>query len=359
MLNKDKVYLDKNIFFVSGIFHLYHVQNIIKNYGYENCCNHLIIIHLEHTQDNDENINNILKQVVSDLFENVATIKQRELNEYFFTNYKLKNVSKIFLTTFNGIFAQISLMSKLNGVQLNMYEEGLSSYKLAPINQKKNILKSKLEKNFLKKLYWFLKGLFVEYIMKFDCIYVSFPDKISKVIKYKNNCEDYSLKFVYNDLVVDELKNLKKILNGVEIMFLSQPMQYTELTEFEYIDLVINYLEKNYKGKIYFKIHPRECTQKIKYLNEKIKYSNNEYIISSEINCNIEIPSELILSNLNFKKVIAFSSTTLIYAASINRDLSSISIYNIIYNCKPKLHCSHIMKEIELELKKFKEITFV
>lgn len=382
-----------NLFVISGVSHLYHVQNIIKQYQYTD--NILLILELPHTGETEKNILNLKKQIINEYFNEVSVIKLSDLKaEYFTLVDKYGTFSNLFMTAYTGIFYDLAKHAKINRTKLILFEEGLSTYKLVFIKNQsvfekiiyfllgrkvpnKGVPKQKAKvpenpnkevtlKSLLKIYYYRLKSLLYKvkrkleyrYFSGFDYAYVTYPEKLSKLMKVKEYEENYCLDFPLNPYVEATLERIINTIPNNSLLFMSQPMYHTSLTEEEYVDIVYQTLNGFTEENVLIKLHPRETDEKRKIYSDKLSnLDKNIFFIEGEEG--LQIPSELLLRNDKIKKIIAFSSTTMIYTPLINKNIQSISIFNQINKRNiEKNGAKFIMREIKQELQKFEHIKF-
>ncbi|MEH7504138.1 polysialyltransferase family glycosyltransferase [Neobacillus drentensis] len=383
-----------NLFIISGVSHLYHVQNIIKNYNYFD--NRLIILELPHTGETEKNLLNLRKQIISEFFQGISVIKLSDLSrEYFKLVEEFGVFSNLFMTAYTGVFYDIAKHAKENRTKLILFEEGLSTYKLVFIKNQgvlekivsfllrrkvpnKRITKQKSKGNqnvnnelilklLLRKYFYILKStlykvkrkLEYRFFTGYDYAYVTYPDKLSPLMKVKNYEKNYRLDFPLKPYVEETLETIVSTIPDNSLLFMSQPMYHTSLTEEEYVDIVYQTLNGFSEETVLIKLHPRETDKKRKLYNEKLSnLSKNVHFIEGEEG--MQIPSELLLRNDKVRKIVAFSSTTMIYTPLINKNIESISIFNQINKRNiEKKGAKFIMKEIKKELEKFDHIKFL
>lgn len=376
-----------NLFIISGVNHLYSVQSIIKQYKYEN--NILYILKLQHTGENDWNLNNLRIQIIPNLFKEVHELNIEQLNIYY-SEMCDKGIllDNVFMTTYTGVFYPIAKACKKNGITLNLYEEGLSTYKLKLVKEKsamerladkifkrKVFIKPKVDyqpilpgtvvrqskirkvKSLGKKIIQSIKNdLKYRVFSGFDQGFVTYPEKVSKVVKVKKCMHDYKLHYYMNERVQEESNSIKLTLPDKSALFMSQPMYHTALTEEEYVEVVYKFLEGLPDENILIKFHPRETEDKKEYFKSKFR-SSKKNIIFIEGNDGLQFPIEILLYSPKIKKIIAFSSTSMIYAPLINKNLECISLFNVINEIhQSKNGAKFIMNEIKEELIKFRHI---
>lgn len=376
-----------NLFIISGVNHLYSVQSIIKQYQYED--NILYILKLQHTGEDDWHLNNLKIQIIPNLFKEVHELSIGELNRYYSEMCaKGMAIDNIFMTTYTGVFYPIAKACKKNGITLNLYEEGLSTYKLKLVKEK-SVIERLADKVFRRKVFIKPKvgheSVLVSTVVKpskvreikslgiriiesiknelkykmfsgFDQAFVTYPEKMSRVVKVKKFMHDYKLHYYMNEVVQKESSRIEANLLDENALFISQPMYHTALTEQEYVDMVYKFLERLPDKNILIKFHPRETEDKKEYFRSKF-ISSKKNIIFIEGDNGLQFPIEILLYSSKIKKIIGFSSTSIIYAPLINKKLECICLFNVINEVHQSKHgAKFIMNEIKEELIKFEHI---
>ncbi|WP_345822708.1 polysialyltransferase family glycosyltransferase [Mannheimia haemolytica] len=118
------------------------------------------------------------------------------------------------------------------------------------------------------------------------------------------------------------------------------------IPEREYISTILDILykyAKEYKTKVFIKLHPKERIETIDVYKELSKDKQGLIIME-----NISFPAEDFISQLKPRKVLSIASTSLVYTTLISKDIKAISIY--------PLFRKEVLKKIEYKEEYFKDI---
>ncbi len=160
-------------------------------------------------------------------------------------------------------------------------------------------------------------------VNEFDYGYLCFPEKVK-------NLRDFSIKDVQQlpyptpePLPNDTLEHVSKLPATI---FAGQ--RYGDARVF--YDALFRVLSEMEIGTIYFKLHPREDPEQVEgyILRAKSRYPNLNVVLDDSLS---SIPIEDLLATGHFSKLIALTSSCLLYASLIAPNVESISIGSRFY----------------------------
>lgn len=382
---KRKIKKDSNLFVISNLGQLNHVESLIRKFCYKN--NVLIVVYTEANY----HVPQLIHDQFSDEFSSVIFLKlPKSPNSYNFNNlvkiYKsyrrviLKvRPKKIFLNSFQHHYAVFASIAKKKNIQLFLVEEGLGTYRLGALSPKeiqdnqhgkldvnliKKISKNTLEKSeifnrsskivedvnilikqskiFASQLYLhpetqkFLIGNFPNKNLKafltpfldFDFSYTTFPEKTQKIFSSAHHYF-YS---TYEEQDEKQISYAKNIINfyGIsnnDVLYLSQHYQ---IDSQEYLDIVYNIfsnLLNSSCGRIYVKLHPKNEKKEVfeGFLSMEKKSDGRIRIIRES-----GFLIEEVIRQSQIKSVIGITSSALVYSCIVSPNIQAYSVADIL-----------------------------
>lgn len=228
--------------------------------------------------------------------------------EFFLKDLNLKEV---YITNPNAYSEKVFYeILKKRCQNINLYEEGINMY--YDYAQNSSVLKKNIRKLFL---FDFLK---LEKKLKdyeFNEIFSTIPEKV--YLKKYNKLTELPLK----EMFLSEKES--KIKNNNKILFISRPIsEEGYITLEEEFSLVKKIVEKYGNKNIIFKFHPRESEKK----QEEIKSEFNVITVKESLK---KLSAEEIILKENYKKIIGYDSSTLVYMSEI-KDIEVISLVSYL-----------------------------
>lgn len=398
-----------NLFLVSQVSQMVTTNDFIKKQLLTD--NILVILYVGESL---KPISNIGKIINKSLFVNIIYLKlakfpqnftKNKANEIYNTYLNLINnhpVDRVFLFSYEhhySLFCRIILEQE---IELNLIEEGLSTYRHLNVKEKNiglyEIIKNEFVYNFndtllftvIKKFIPFIKetilypkkivsfihgailsiwavkveksSIFLTYEnenLYFDNIYMSFTD-YSSLFKAKRVYEYFP-----HTLSNEEVKSYSKKL-GIEnkdIIFISQPYGIPEDIYISFVLLLAEEVFKNMNNsKLYIKFHPREEGLLRERLTKETSRLNliNKVIILDDLN---GLSIENVIQLYRPQMVIGIASSVLVYSIKCYKDIIPISIYTYLLDFigekamdKKKMN---IIKSHGQLIEKFKLIKFI
>ncbi|SFP66671.1 polysialyltransferase family glycosyltransferase [Enterovibrio norvegicus] len=370
-----------NLFVIAQFGQLIHNEALIKRDKLEK--NKLIILYTSANILVPEKIKN---EVDSRLFSEIEMVEiplspnsiDIENINVIFKTYKriLKGVDDLYISSFErhyNILHEVALRKK---IRTHLVEEGLGTYKFAsnefsftPPSRKdslvralnksglssnkyfpiiksirtwildtlslpKQLFKALLEiknsefKNYKKlELFSDERNGFLGYAKNFHSINLAYPEAVSNVFESKeskilNTYSSYESNVEITSLIT------KYDIRESDSLYLSQVFQITSVY---YADAVIKIikdeLEKS-EGRFFIKFHPKDKIVFIDKIKEKVLELglSDRIIIISES----DFPIEAIIKESKFERIIAISSTALVYAKQLSESTECVSITNTL-----------------------------
>ncbi len=366
-----------NIFFISGQGHLYHAQDLIRQYSIESPT--LIILY---TKKNSKRINKIIDQVDYQLFSDIIAFEipfmaskhyqtgaikhlwQLKKLETMYIDLLCKlNASKVYVCNYNNHYILLHSICNKRNITINLFEEGVSTYStlfpqlntslkerlilsLLLINmQFINIIKpyitfidtlfcsffyTLLGPSWFSKILFFIPSSYKKTLSKTDIerewssIYSSLPHLSKKI--YTSECFYYARKKFQltpknQDILNESLK--EKNITPNSIIFLNQYYNIPTSIHAKCIAKCLQEnIEKTNQETIYIKFHPRENSLiKEEFIRTFIKYNLKIKVFPLE-----DIPIEGIIDNINPKTIISLASSSLPYIKMISPKTTIINI---------------------------------
>ncbi|WP_428909827.1 alpha-2,8-polysialyltransferase family protein [Niallia sp. Krafla_26] len=382
-----------NLFIVSNLGQLFQAQNVIKQYKLKK--NVMVVLWTKrNTVVRDNIVNNVDKQ----LFDIVETLQLPNFPNKLVVNnlLKIRNsyrvliekypTTDIFVCNFNSHYNFLYDIAKEKGIQINLFEEGLSTYKFkllldrsaqqdkpnllqrikksvrVSIKDTKNTIKETdfylwirffiafIYKNIFRPVYIIVKGIvriilsvlpekymdkiinlklpkqirsFKGTIPKFDDVYLTFPERGREIFE-ANAYHELNLDYE----LTNEVRNIFKqsvtlqSINKESVIFLDQV--YNVPPEI-HTEVIVNYLHERFPNKnVFIKMHPRSKKELRKLFEKKIgKYKHIQLL-----NLDVEVPFEAILLEKGPRTVVSVASTSLVYAPKLVKETKVISCAN-------------------------------
>ncbi|MCS0000078.1 alpha-2,8-polysialyltransferase family protein [Vibrio alginolyticus] len=372
-----------NLFVVAQFGQLIHNEAVIKRDRLTN--NKLVILYTKANLIVPEKIKN---EVNDKLFGNIQLIElpinPNSLNidniNKIYDIYKslLQGVDNLYISSFERHYNILNEIALRKGIRTHLIEEGLGTYKFAtrefsfnPPTKKDSLIRalnySGLSSNvyypFLKAIYrWtndmcslpyqiykalrnstkseyssyqILKDLsdersaFLGYAKDFQSINLAYPKAVSHVFNPKENKELNTYSMYEANIDLSGLISQYGI-DDSDILYLSQVFNIPSDYYAEAILKIIQEQLSESKGKCFIKFHPKDKQDFIKFVNDKVdEMGLSERIIVIEES---DFPIEALIKECQFDKVLAISSTALVYANQLSHRTKCISITNTLIN---------------------------
>ncbi|MFZ3516540.1 alpha-2,8-polysialyltransferase family protein [Vibrio harveyi] len=372
-----------NLFVVAQFGQLIHNEAVIKRDCLIN--NKLIILYTKANLIVPEKIKN---EANDKLFENIQLVElpisPNSLNidniNKIFEIYKslLLGVDNLYISSFERHYNILNEIALRKGIKTHLIEEGLGTYKFAtrefafkPPKKEDSLVRtlnySGLSRNmyypFLKTIYrWtndmfilpyqiyralryrpkseygsyqILKDLYDErsaflgYAKDFQSINLAYPNAVSHVFNPKENKELNTYSIYESNVDLSGLINKYEIEDS-DILYLSQVFNIPSDSYAEAILKIIQEQLSHSKGKCFIKFHPKDKQDFIKFVHDKVDgmgLSGRITVIEES-----DFPIEALIRECQFDKVLAISSTALVYANQLSDRTKCVSITHTLIN---------------------------
>lgn len=404
-----------NLFIVSNLGQLFQAQNVIK----QNKLSKNIIAVLW-TNRNTVVRDNIINNADENLFIKVESFQLPNFPNKLHVNNLLKirkdymsliekySFTEIFICNYNSHYNFLYDIAKLKGIKINMFEEGLGTYKFkllldrdlnqdnpsfikrikkatkVSVKDTKNAIRQTdlylwvklimvfIIKNLLKPVYTILKGFlrillsvlpkqkmdklmrlklpkelrsFGGTIKQFDKVYLTFPERGREMFK-ANEYKELKLEYELKSDVRDTFDKSAtlQLIDKNSVIFLDQV--YNVPPEI-HVDVIVNYLNENFPNKdVFIKMHPRSKKELRKLFEKKI----GEYKHIRLLNLDVEMPFEAILLEKRPKTIVSITSTSLVYSPKLVKNTEVISCANYyLSKVNPSYVKDNVLEEIKID----------
>lgn len=325
----------ENLFIISQLGQLTQYQELIKQQQRQN--NVLIVLY---TKKNHVMPHLIANKADASLFNSIRLLClpsspmrinaknymiMRNSYKYLINRIRPKN---LFISSFEKHYALLARYALSRKIPVHLVEEGTGTYRYNSEQQANAEIAKNLNKHEKKQLlkinllpiYQSLRGC-DNIFNQFSSIYVAYPELVKDVF----HCQNIQPFSVYNN--IEFSPQLFAFIqahkfSSQDILFLAQ--RYS-INEQAYIDTLLEILQgyaEKYQTRIFIKLHPKEREQTKATYQQKIGKAQNMHLLTDNL-----FSAEELIAKTQPQRVIALTSTGLIYTKLISKRTQAISIY--------------------------------
>ncbi|WGE31632.1 alpha-2,8-polysialyltransferase family protein [Actinobacillus genomosp. 2] len=365
----------KNLFVLTHLGQLSQAEALIKQEKLLNCV--LIILYTKKNtmmpvmvkKASNPSLFNRVQQLKIPSFPNKVQIKNLIYinNSYRSLLAKIKP-HRLFMFSFEKHYCLLAQRASERNIEVNLIEEGTATYKYTNLNEANTLVKSSLsikEKKtaFVINMLPMFRELrpVLSVFNGFNKVYAVFPELLKDTFNFKEGKEFFLYKNIEIGKTALNIKNRYEISTD-DILFLNQRYPFPQEVYAQcLVEILSTYAEK-YDCKVFIKLHPKDPEELKEVLRQEIanlSMSSNIILIDE-----YGFLVESLIKTVKPKKVLALTSTSLIYSKLLVDDINAESIYLLI---KEKMLESiayehKIFYEVEDHftiLNKFKNVDFI
>ncbi|EFR48820.1 Alpha-2,8-polysialyltransferase (POLYST) [Helicobacter canadensis MIT 98-5491] len=315
-----------NVFYISNLGQLKQVETLIE---FEELSNNCLVI--GYTRANLEMPDFILDKADKRKFQNIILV-ELVVSVNYLKPGRIKQICRIYkklsqnietkelyLLSVEGHYGIFAHYMKQKGVLINLLEEGTATYKFELKNGKIHVNAPAVRMGRYTEIFCTLSGIKNMLLVgEFNKIYAAFPEKLRGIFK----ANEIILFFAHINIkpsanLVEIIEKYK--ITGDDIIFVSQRFDI-DLNIF--IEKILDILEAYvvaYRQRVFVKHHPKESEKQISLFRSKIiarGFSQNIISVSDKA-----FLVENILDIVETKILVGLTSTSLIYAQKLNKDI--------------------------------------
>ncbi|WGE63021.1 alpha-2,8-polysialyltransferase family protein [Actinobacillus equuli subsp. haemolyticus] len=331
----------KNLFVLTHLGQLAQAEALIKQEKLLNCV--LIILYTKKNtkmpelvrKSSDPKLFNRVQQLKIPSFPNKIHIKNLVYinNSYRELLAKIKP-NRLFIFSFEKHYSLLAQRAIDRKIEVNLIEEGTATYKYNSLKEANFLINSSLSAK-ERKTAFFIRTLPIfkelrpalSLFHNFKKVYAVFPELLKNTFSFKEGKEF----FLYSDIEAN--KNILDIIRRYEIssndiIFLNQRYPFPQTVYAKCLIHELSIYANRYHCKVFLKLHPKDPTELKDVLRNEIDCMsmNSNIILIDEYGFLIES----LIKETSPKKVVALTSTSLVYSGLLSKNTNSESIYLLI-----------------------------
>ncbi|WGE89089.1 alpha-2,8-polysialyltransferase family protein [Actinobacillus arthritidis] len=349
----------KNLFVLTHLGQLSQAEALIKQEKLLNCV--LIILYTKKNttmpmmvkKASNPSLFNRIQQLKIPSFPNKVQIKNLTYINNSYRNLLAKiKPHRLFMFSFEKHYCLLAQRASERNIEVNLIEEGTATYKYKNLNEANALVKSSLSIK-EKKTAFFINMLpmfrelrpALSVFNGFNKVYAVFPELLKDTFNFKEGKAFFLYKNIEIGKTALNIKNKYEISTD-DILFLNQRYPFPKEVYVQCLVRILSIYTEKYTCKVFIKLHPKDPEELKEILKQEIVNSpmSSKIILIDESGFLVES----LIKAVEPKKVLALTSTSLIYSQLLANDINAESIYLLI---KEKM-----LESIAYEHKNFYEV---